>query len=179
MTSSNGNIFRFTGPVCGEFTGHRWIPLTKASDVELWCCLWSALWIKGWVKNRDPRHIFSKHFHINCWLVFAQCRHMPLDILVIIGSSNGMVLTCGPAITRTNADLPTTGSSGVKFDKIWIGDTNIFNWTNTGVILIKPYGTDFNEIWIKKKHKQFLHKKIYIKMLPAKWQPLWSWPNCV
>ena len=31
MTSSNGNIFRVTG--------HRWIPHTKASDVELWCFL--------------------------------------------------------------------------------------------------------------------------------------------
>ena len=30
MTSSNGNIFRVTGPLCGEFTGHRSIPLTKA-----------------------------------------------------------------------------------------------------------------------------------------------------
>ena len=42
MTSSNGNIFCVTGPLCGEFTGHRWIPLTKASDAELWCFLWSA-----------------------------------------------------------------------------------------------------------------------------------------
>ena len=42
MTSSNGNIFRITGPLCGEFTGHRWIPLTKASDAELWYFLWSA-----------------------------------------------------------------------------------------------------------------------------------------
>ena len=41
MTSSNGNIFRFAGPLWGEFTGHRWIPLTKASDAELWCFLWS------------------------------------------------------------------------------------------------------------------------------------------
>ena len=41
MTSSNGNIFRVTGPLCEEFTGHRWIPLTKASDAELWCFLWS------------------------------------------------------------------------------------------------------------------------------------------
>ena len=24
MTSSNGNIFRVTGHLCGEFTGHRW-----------------------------------------------------------------------------------------------------------------------------------------------------------
>ena len=42
MTSSNGNIFRVTGPLCGEFTGHRWIPLTKASDAELWFFLWSV-----------------------------------------------------------------------------------------------------------------------------------------
>ena len=32
MTSSNGNIFRGTGPLWGEFTGHLRIPLTKASD---------------------------------------------------------------------------------------------------------------------------------------------------
>ena len=36
MTSSNGNIFRVTGPLCGEFTGHWWIPLTnrKAGDLR-------------------------------------------------------------------------------------------------------------------------------------------------
>ena len=33
-TSSNGNIFRVTGHLCGEFTGHRWIPRTTASDTE-------------------------------------------------------------------------------------------------------------------------------------------------
>ena len=32
MTSSNGNIFRFTGHLCGEFTGHMWIrPLWRHS----------------------------------------------------------------------------------------------------------------------------------------------------
>ena len=30
------NIFRVTDPLCGE------LPLTKASDTELWCFLWSA-----------------------------------------------------------------------------------------------------------------------------------------
>ena len=34
MTSSNGNIFRVTRHLCGEFTGHRWIPRTKASDAQ-------------------------------------------------------------------------------------------------------------------------------------------------
>ena len=42
MTSSNGNIFRVTGPLRGEFTGHRWITIPKASDAELWGFLWSA-----------------------------------------------------------------------------------------------------------------------------------------
>ena len=29
MMSSNENILRVTGPLCGEFTGHRWIPLQR------------------------------------------------------------------------------------------------------------------------------------------------------
>ena len=37
MTSSYGSIFRVTGHLCGEFTGPRWIPCTKARDAELWC----------------------------------------------------------------------------------------------------------------------------------------------
>ena len=42
MTSSNRNIFRVTGHLCGKFTGHWWFLHTKASDAELWCFLWSA-----------------------------------------------------------------------------------------------------------------------------------------
>ena len=42
MTSPNGNIFRVTGPLWRESTGHRWISLTEASDVELRYFLWSA-----------------------------------------------------------------------------------------------------------------------------------------
>ena len=37
MTSSNGNVFRVTSHLCEEFTGHRWIPLTKARYAGLWC----------------------------------------------------------------------------------------------------------------------------------------------
>ena len=52
MTSSIGNLFPLTGPLCGEFTGDRWIPFKKASGVELRCFLRSA-WINGWVNNRQ------------------------------------------------------------------------------------------------------------------------------
>ena len=42
MTSSNENVFRLTGPLWGESTGHQWIPLAKASNAELWYLLRSA-----------------------------------------------------------------------------------------------------------------------------------------
>ena len=42
MTSSNGNIFRVTGPLLREFTVHRSISPTKDGDAGLWCFLWYA-----------------------------------------------------------------------------------------------------------------------------------------
>ena len=50
MTSSNGNIFRVTGHLCGDFTGPRWIPRTKASDAGLWfdLCLNQRLSKQSW-----------------------------------------------------------------------------------------------------------------------------------
>ena len=60
MTPSNENIFRVTVPLWGEFTGHRWIPLTKASDVELRCFLWSAPEQTFQSNNRDAGD-FRRH----------------------------------------------------------------------------------------------------------------------
>ena len=51
MTPSNGNIFRITGLLCGEFTGHRWIPFSKASNTEQ--IFFDFLWINDWVNNPE------------------------------------------------------------------------------------------------------------------------------
>ena len=52
MTSLNGNIFRVTGPLCGEFTGHWWIPLTRpvtrSFDVFFDLCLNKRLNKQSW-----------------------------------------------------------------------------------------------------------------------------------
>ena len=53
MTPSNGNIFRVTGHFCGEFTDHRWIPHTKASDAELLMFSLICARINGWVNNGE------------------------------------------------------------------------------------------------------------------------------
>ena len=66
MTSSNGNIFRVTGPLWGEFTGPgefpaQW-PVTRSFDVFLIC-----VWINDWVNNREAgdlrRH--RGHYDVN------------------------------------------------------------------------------------------------------------------
>ena len=48
-TSSNRSLFRVTGPLWGESTDDQWIPLTKASDAELWRFLWTT----DWANNRE------------------------------------------------------------------------------------------------------------------------------
>ena len=64
MTSSNGHIFRVTGPLCREFPGRRWIPLTKASDAELWCFSWSvSVWINSWANNGDAGDLRHPRAH--------------------------------------------------------------------------------------------------------------------
>ena len=52
MTSSNKNTFRATGPLWGESIGHQCIPLTEASDAELWYFPSSAPCENG-ANNRD------------------------------------------------------------------------------------------------------------------------------
>ena len=65
MTSSNGNIFRATGLLCGEFNGHRWIPQTKVSDAELWCFLWSRQLSKQWRRWWFETLLRSLWYHCN------------------------------------------------------------------------------------------------------------------
>ena len=70
MTSSNGSIFCVTGPLCGEFIGHRWIPRKKTSDAPLWCFLWSAPWINIWVNNRKAGDLRRHRAHNDVIVMF-------------------------------------------------------------------------------------------------------------
>ena len=58
MMSSNGNIFRITGPLWGESTGHRWIPLTKASDVKIFSliCAGVNVWANWYLRCHYARY---------------------------------------------------------------------------------------------------------------------------
>ena len=63
MTLSNGNIFPVTGPLWRKFDGHRWIPLTKANDAELWWCFFICPCTNGWANHRDTAYLRRHHAH--------------------------------------------------------------------------------------------------------------------
>ena len=68
--------FRVTGPLCREFTGHRWIPLTKASDAEFWCFfLFFWVWTKGWVNNRDAGDLRRRCAHYDVTVMSSEDWH--------------------------------------------------------------------------------------------------------
>ena len=82
MTSSNGNIFCVTGPLCGEFTGRQWNPSAKASDAKLGYILWSAPWMNGWVKNceaGDSRRQLA-HYDVILMGLISSCHVEPRPV---------------------------------------------------------------------------------------------------
>ena len=76
MTSSNGKTFRVTGPLWEESTGHRWIPLPKASDAELWCYFDLRLKkrlgqqsSRRWLET--PSRLLWRHCNVSNYLIFS------------------------------------------------------------------------------------------------------------
>ena len=63
MTSPNGNIFRVTDSLCGEFTGH---PVNSPHKGQwrgalMFSLIWA--WINGWVNNRDAGNLRRQCTH--------------------------------------------------------------------------------------------------------------------
>ena len=75
MTSSNGDIFRVPGHLCGEITGPPWIPRTKVSDAELWCFLSSCVWMNGWVNNRGAGDLRRNRAHYDVIVMEIRFTH--------------------------------------------------------------------------------------------------------
>ena len=91
VTSSNGNIFRFTGHLCGEFTGPRWIPHTKASDADfdvyfdlrLNKRLSKQSW--GWWFETPSRPLWRHRNDINWWwLIMTQSNDANIYVSVTL-----------------------------------------------------------------------------------------------
>ena len=63
MTSSNGNIFRVTGSLCGELTGHRRISLAKANAAGLDVFYLICAWTNWRANNQDTGNLRRRRAH--------------------------------------------------------------------------------------------------------------------
>ena len=137
MTSSNGNIFRVTGPLC------------------------------GWVNNREAGDLRCHRGHYGGWepwLYFRVCIFFLAFVWVFL-SPRTVPLPCHrrwpwPSLFSVAGCRPThwgqmTHICVGKMTRI-ISDNGLVPeqrqaifWTNTGILLIGPLGTNFSEILIE------------------------------
>ena len=103
--------------LCGEFTGHRWIHRTKASDAELWCFFFICAWINGWVNNREVGDLrrLSDHYdvtvaRVHCmvstWytMAFVFPEHVLAGGVVFTGT-RGTLININGAVTSCEASV--------------------------------------------------------------------------
>ena len=133
MTSSNGNIFRVTGPLCGEFTGHQWIPPPpppKAGD-ELWWCFFGCAWTNGWVNNRDAADLRRHRAHYDVTVM-----HLNVSIMIkIIIHPNAPVLCYLSGLCSLKRRLYSI--------EIWMRHSNV---TRNSKL---PWSIYTNDTWIR------------------------------
>ena len=95
-----------------------------------------------WLIVAQWHNILSEALLFSVWLTpWGRVTHICVGNLTIIGPDNGL--------------LP--------------GRRQAIIWTNAGILLIGPWGTNFSEILIG--IQTFSFKKMHLKMLSAKWRP--------
>ena len=67
--SSNGIIFRITGPLCGEFTGHPVNSPHKGQWRGAWMFSFICGWTIGWTNNRDAGYLGRHRAHYDVTLM--------------------------------------------------------------------------------------------------------------
>ena len=149
MTSPNGNIFRVTGPLCGEFTGQRWIPLTKDSDVELWCSFSSAPWINSWVNNREASDLRRHRAHHDVIVInwvkvfFSIVLHDKIHLIVFM-SNKSYLFALNTSTFTHNCIKCTVIFKWLNFDR------ESLRWRHNGRDCVsnhQPYDCLFNRLF--------------------------------
>ena len=84
MTTSNGDIFRVAGSLCGQLTGHLWIPHTKASDAELWYFLDLRLNKRLSKQSRGHYDVSVMYFTETYNIPFHPCLRPYADVITLL-----------------------------------------------------------------------------------------------
>ena len=111
-----------------------------------------CVWISGWVNNPEAGDL--------------KCYHAHYDIIVMINSASLVrsLTHWGRAMHICVSKLTIIASDNDLFP----GRRQSIIWTNDGILLIGPLGTNFSEIW--SKIHPFSFCKMHLKTSSAKWR---------
>ena len=84
----NGKIFRVTDPLCGKFTGYRWLHLTKVSDAKLRWFFHLRL-NNAWVNNHEAGDLRRHRAHYDVIVMDGSADDIH-NALHSIGSTEGL-----------------------------------------------------------------------------------------
>ena len=132
MTSSNGNIFRVTGHLCGEFTGPRLNSPHRGQWRGALMFSVTCVWINGWVNNREAGDLRRNRAHYDVTVMLTilytlvalrAARYLLCVSRTIWRSSGVRPLTASGPITSITSNTATGGkdiSMGHKDKLDWI-----------------------------------------------------------
>ena len=126
--------FRVTGHLCGEFTGLRWIPRTKASDVELWfffdLCLNKRLRKQSWAGDLRS---YRAHYDVIVMICFCKLYdRISVCMKVVFHARNNFLNTCRHEqfVHKYHIDRREAEDSG----------SLIFHWTGDDLLSLRFAG---------------------------------------
>ena len=102
----------------GIFTGHRWIPRTKASDAELWCFSLICAWTNGWANNPGAGDLRRHHAHIDVTVMWSPLHRLFHGQLLFSDSESGLVFTIGRACPWAGLSCYELGLSADPRDRM-------------------------------------------------------------
>ena len=150
-----------TSPVTGEFPSQR--PVTRSFGVFFICA-----WINCWVNNRKAGDLRCHRAHYDVTVTQpSPCLFALLD-LYNSWIRTGNLTHWGRVTHICVGKLNSIGSD----NGLSPGRRQAIIWTNAGILLIGPLGTNFTEILIE--IRTFSLKKISLKMSSAKCRPFVS-----
>ena len=126
MTSSNGNIFRVTGPLCGEFTGPGEFPaqrpVTRSLDVFFDLRLNKRLskQPRGWWFETSSWSLWC-HCNVNDCLGYNQRKH---QMLALLGLCEGNPLVIGGFPLQRASNVKMISKSWRHYDQ----QLTCFHW---------------------------------------------------
>ena len=159
ITLSNGNILGVTGPLCGEFTGHKgqW---REALMFSLVC-----VWLNGWVNNREAGDLRRYRSHYSVIVMSFLCIGQDRKLKFFHRKVTLLCITTTVTFLLNSLSRPTTN----KTSKFRI--TGFFVWRIPWWLPLHRASNSENIAMLWRNHRDTNHQRLWKSREPDIVQP--------